>query len=241
MASQGGAIHATNIQYDAADAGACAFVSDGGNLTISQSKANTRSIGSSLFCSLETGEGGDIHASELVAISEVSPAVWLSGPIGLVAFTNCDIKGSGPAAFISAPVKLGPSPQATIRIVDSNLTATGAYAPIFLLGKSDADIRLYNTKLTTSDSGIIASTACFGPLNIALTAGHCDPFSVTIAVSESRPVGDIEPRRPATFLWVLDTYSLWTGGIRAPGNSTVAPQVSVYIDDTSAWDVTRES
>lgn len=241
VASQHGAIYASNVQYDASDAGACAFVSDGGTLNVAHSRADTRSIGSSLFCSFENREGGDIYANDIAAISEVSSAVWLAGRTGIVAFTNCEITGSGPGAVTSAPVKLGASPQARIRIVDSNITATGAHSPIFLLGKGDTDIRIYNTELTTSDSGIIASAACFGPLNIALTAGSCDSFSVTITISESKPVGDIEPRSPANFFWALDTYSLWTGGVQMPRNSTVVPQVSVHLDDTSAWDVTKES
>lgn len=215
-------------------------MSEGGTLNIGQSKARTKSVGSSVFCS-EHGEGlSELYANEVAATSDDSAAAWLFGP-GVASFTNCDIKGGGPGAIIAAPVKLGNFTQTRIRIVDSNLTATGAYSSVFLLGRSDVDIRIYNTKMTPSDSGIIAATVCFGPQNIVLGATDCEPFTATITVSESNPVGDIEPRWPSNILWALDTYSLWTGGIVTPGNATVAPAVSVFLDDTSAWEVTRES
>lgn len=159
----------------------------------------------------------------------------------MAAFTNCDITGAGPATVISSPVKSGDSPQTLLRFVNTHLSATGSRSPIFLLAKSDADIHLYNTKLTPSASNLIAATACYGALDISLTAGDCDPFSATFTISESKLNGDVEPRWPSTFVWALDTYTAWTGSVRMPGNSTVCPQINIFLDDTSTWNVTKES
>lgn len=75
MASHKGHIYANNIQYNADNAGACGFVSDGGILNIGQSKAHTKSVGSSVFCSVDSKHEAEIYAEGVVATSDSSAAV----------------------------------------------------------------------------------------------------------------------------------------------------------------------
>ena len=239
VASHQGTIYANNIIYNTDTEGACALTTNGGTIDIGQSTIHLGRGPGAVFCSVEGENEDKIYASDVSALSENGLGALFSGKTRMAAFTNCDIRSGGLATFVF----LSPSQSATsttnIRLVDSTLSASGSESPVFLFGGGgNIDTRVYNTRLTSS-SNILASAVCYGYGDE--TAGGCDPFSVTFTISESRSEGDVTARFPSKLLWILDTYTSWTGAVTSAANESFLTPVDVYIDNTSTWNVTKDS
>ncbi|OIW30944.1 hypothetical protein CONLIGDRAFT_668822 [Coniochaeta ligniaria NRRL 30616] len=240
VAEEEAVLRADLVNYSSDSRGTCAFVADGGEITIHDSIARSRAEESSIFCSLGGGDAlGQIHSQEVVAISEKGPAVVLSGNTELAAFTNTTFSAGGPAAIISTRVGSGVLQDTVLRVTTSQITSTNPTSPVLLFTLKDIDAIFYRTDLVPSQSNILLHTAC----SSAAQAGDCRPFQATVLMAESSIVGDIQAWDPAYLFWELSSYTTWTGAVASNTTTGVygtAP-VDVYIDDTSSWHVTKES
>lgn len=164
-------------------------MADGGAITVHDSVAHTRGHDSPIFCSFGGGEvGGEIHSQEVIGISEQGPAVLLSGNTYQAAFTNTSLFSNGPAIVNT---RLGSNLDALdgtiVRVTSSSLSTTNPLDPVLLFMLEDIDAIFHRTELVTSASNILLHAAC----NADLSEGLCEPFRVTVLVSESTIVGDI--------------------------------------------------
>ena len=177
------------LQYSSDAPGTCAFVADGGEITIHSSLAHTRGDGSAIFCTLGGGETlAQIHAQEVAAVSENGPAVVFSGSTYLAAFTNVTVSAGGPAAIISTSVPGGLLPATILRVTGSRFTATGPNSPVLLSTLRSIDAIFYQSELVASASNILVHAAC----SAAAEAGGCTPFDAALVISESSVVGDVQ-------------------------------------------------
>ncbi|KAH8907849.1 hypothetical protein BR93DRAFT_569460 [Coniochaeta sp. PMI_546] len=177
------------VEYSSDSRGTCAFVADGGEITIHESVAQSRADESSIFCSLGGGDAlGQIHGQEVIGVSEKGPAVVLSGNTYLAAFTNSTFIAGGPAAIISTKLGSGLLKDTVLRITSSHITTTSPNSPILLFTLKDIDAVLHRTELTPSASNVLLHAAC----SAVEKSGDCDPFEALVVVSESVIVGDIQ-------------------------------------------------
>lgn len=218
----------------------CAFVADGGKLTVHESVAHVRGGDSHVFCSIGGGEAaGQIHSQGVIGISEKGPAVMLSGNTQLAALTDTTLFADGPAV-VSTKLGSGAPGDTVLRVTSSSLTATNPLHPLLLFTLKDMDAILHRTELTPSPSNILLHAACTADLS----EGACAPFRATVLVSESTIAGDIRAWDPAYLAWKLSSNATWTGAVAS--NTTTSgtygsSPVDVRFDNTSAWNVTADS
>jgi len=176
------------VEYSSDSIGTCAFVADGGEITIHESVAHSRGQQSCIFCSLGGGDAlGQIHSQHVIGISEKGPAVVLSGNTWLAAFTNTTFIADGP---VMTSTKLGSSllNDTVLRVTSSSLTATNPSHAVLLFTLKDIDAIFYRSELIPSASNVLLQVACSG----AAQAGDCNPFRAMVLVSESTITGDIQ-------------------------------------------------
>jgi hypothetical protein len=177
------------IRYSSEQRGSCAFVADGGGITIHQSVAHTSAEESAIFCSLGGGNRvGTIHGQEVAAVSDNGPAVVLSGNTWLAAFTNCTFSAGGAAAVISTLVPGSQLDETILHFTNSQVTATGPSSPVFLFTFKRTRATVHRTNLIPSASNLLTLVSC----SRAEKAGDCTPFRVAVLVSESAVSGDIQ-------------------------------------------------
>lgn len=186
VAGEDAIVTADLLQYSSNSPGTCAFVADGGKITVSSSVAHARAVDSSIFCTL--GGFDRIDAQNVVAVSENGTAVVLSGNTFLAEFTNCTLAAGGPAAIVGAWVAGGLRAATSLRVTSTRVTATGPSSPVLLFTLKDINAVFYNTQLIPSASNLLLLVAC----TAASQAGECTPFGAVIQVSESFIVGDIQ-------------------------------------------------
>lgn len=177
------------VEYSSDAKGTCAFVADGGEITVHDSVAHSRADGASIFCSLGGGDAlGQIHGQGVTAVSEHGPAVVLSGNTHLAAFTNSTFLAGGSAAIINTWAGSGIHPNTVLRVTSSQITATNPTSPVLLFTLKDIDAIFHRAKLIPSESNLLLRAAC----SDATQSSGCNPFRATVLVSESSIVGDIQ-------------------------------------------------
>jgi hypothetical protein len=166
----------------------CAFVADGGEITIHQSTAHVSGPYSSVFCSLGGGNAlGQIHSQEVLGISKNGPGALLTGNTWLAAFTNTTLISDGPA-IQSSRLGAGYLNDTVVRVTSSALTTNNPLYPVLLFLVKDIDAIIYRSELTPSASNLLLQTGCSN----SAQSGACLPFQAMVLVSESKIVGDIQ-------------------------------------------------
>lgn len=240
VAEQEAVIFADLVEYSSdASSSTCAFVADGGEITIHDSVAHSRGDYSTIFCSLGGGDSlGQIHSQEVIGVSEKGLGVLLSGNTYLAAFTNTTLIADGPT-IASARIGSGLLSDTVLRVTSSSLTATNSLYPVLSFLMKDIDAIFYRTELIPSASNLLLHAAC----NADPSEGLCQPFRAMVLVSESTIVGDIRAWDPSYLTWKLSSYTTWTGAVVSNTTTGIygSSPVDIRVDNTSRWNVTKES
>ncbi|KAB5562986.1 hypothetical protein GE09DRAFT_1056730 [Coniochaeta sp. 2T2.1] len=223
VANDQAAISASFIEYSSNSTGTCAFVADGGYITVSESTAVLRGPESAVFCSLGSGDAlSEIHAQDVSAYSENGPIAALYGNTYLAAFTNSTLYSGGRAAIISSTIGAGALSDTVLHATSSQIEAMNPDAPVLLFTLKDIDATFYHTELIPSASNVLLHAAC----DDSAAEGDCNHF-----------------RDPAYLTWKLSHVTTWTGAVTSNTTTGIygASPVDIRIDLTSRWNVTKES
>jgi hypothetical protein len=148
-ASGNGTIHGKNLQVYSGGKRSSSFSGDSprGYLYVEDSIAHSAGIGSATFYAL-----GEIHATNVVGLSENGPVIFSDGDQSAT-LVNCECTAGllgGVAMFSSAIRQSG----AVLNLTDTKFTTLGKTMPGLWFGNLIADVYLNNAELNTK-SGIL--------------------------------------------------------------------------------------
>ena len=200
------------------------------------SVSHTAGIGSATFYAL-----GEIHATDVVGLSENGPSLFMDG-YQIAVIDNSDLTAGllgGIVIFSSMFLQSG----GYISISNSKLTTLGADMPGLWFGNINKTVSLTNTEVITA-SGILA-VANYSQItqDFDYYAGYTDnpslsPATVDINIAESTLVGDIVPYNGSTINWNLTQYSSWTGTAYSGFGVAYA---NIFLDSSSTWTMTNDT
>ncbi|KAJ5925357.1 hypothetical protein N7454_007996 [Penicillium verhagenii] len=237
-ASGNGTIIGHNLQVYSGGKRSSSFSGDSpaGYIYVYDSVAHAAGIGSASFYAL-----GEIHATNVVSLSENGPVVFSDGA-QTVNLVDCDCTAGllgGVAMFSSSIIESG----ATLNLTNTKFTTTGKEMPGLWFGNIIAEATLANSQLVT-ESGILA-VANYSQItqDFDYYAGYVDnnnlaPAEVTISVTESDLTGDLVAYNGSSIAWSLADYSTWTGAAYSGYGDAI---FGVTIDATSTWTLTADT
>jgi hypothetical protein len=235
-ASGNGTAHASNIQHFSGGKRSSSFSGDSpaGYLYISDSVAHTTGIGSATFYAL-----GEIHADNVLAISENGPTVFMDGSQKAY-LTNCETTAGllgGVAIFSSQERQSG----AVLSLTDSKITTLGESMPGLWFGNTVIDVTLKNSELVTASGILVVAnysqiTQDFDYYADYSQQPNLQPAEVYVNVSESTLVGDLVAYNSSFISWSLGEYSSWTGSAYSGYGEAY---FDVFLDGSSRWTLTN--
>lgn len=235
-ASGNGTAYVSNVQHFSGGKRSSSFSGDSpaGYLHISDSVAHSTGIGSATFYAL-----GEIYATNVVAISENGPTIFMDGQQKAY-LTNCETTAGllgGVAIFSSQERESG----AVLSLTSSKITTLGSTMPGLWFGNTIIDVTLYDSELVTASGILIVAnysqiTQDFDYYADYSQQPNLQPAEVYVSVSESALVGDLVAYNSSFISWSLASYSSWTG---AAYSGFGEAYFDVSLDHTSTWTLTN--
>lgn len=235
-ASGNGTAYVSNVQHFSGGKRSSSFSGDSpaGYIHVSNSVAHTTGIGSATFYAL-----GEIYATDVVALSENGPTVFMDGNQKAY-LTNCETTAGllgGVAIFSSAIRKSG----AILSLKNSKITTLGSDMPGLWFGNTIIDVSLSDSELVTASGILVVAnysqiTQDFDYYASYLDNSNLQPAEVFVTVEESTLVGDLVAYNSSLISWSLSSYSSWTG---AAYSGFADAFFDVHLDHTSNWTLTK--
>ncbi|PMD14251.1 hypothetical protein NA56DRAFT_584071 [Hyaloscypha hepaticicola] len=235
-ASGNGTAYVSNVQHFSGGKRSSSFSGDSpaGYIHVSDSVAHTTGIGSATFYAL-----GEIHASNVVALSENGPTLFMDG-IQKAYLTNCETTAGllGGVAIFSSQVRTS---GAILSLKSSKITTLGADMPGLWFGNTIIDVSLYDTELVTASGILVVANYSQITQDFDYYASYLDnsnllPAEVSVKVEESTLVGDLVAYNSSSISWSLSSHSSWTG---AEYSGFGQAYFDVMLDRTSSWTLTK--
>lgn len=235
-ASGNGTAYVSNVQHFSGGKRSSSFSGDSpaGYIHVSDSVAHTTGIGSATFYAL-----GEIHATNVVALSENGPTLFMDG-IQKAYLTNCETTAGllGGVAIFSSQVRTS---GAILSLKSSKITTLGADMPGLWFGNTIIDVSLYDTELVTASGILIVAnysqiTQDFDYYASYLDNSHLLPAEVSVRVEESALIGDLVAYNSSSITWSLSSHSSWTG---AAYSGYGRAYFDIILDRTSSWTLTK--
>ncbi|CZR51379.1 uncharacterized protein PAC_01254 [Phialocephala subalpina] len=235
-ASGNGTAYVSNVQHFSGGMRSSSFSGDSpaGYLYISDSVAHTTGIGSATFYAL-----GDIYATNVVAISEQGPTVFMDGAQKAY-LTNCETTAGllgGVAIFSSQTRQSG----AILSLKNSKITTLGSI-PGLWFGNTIIDVSIDASELVTSGVLVVANysqiTQDFDYYADYSQQPNLQPAEVYVNVTESSLVGDLVAYNSSFISWSLASYSSWTGAAYSGFDEAY---FDVHLDSSSTWTLTKST
>lgn len=156
-----------------------------------------------------------------------------------VTLTNCDCTAgllSGMVIFSSQIRESG----ASIKVVNSKITATGSEMPGLWFGNTIVDVSLDDVEIATASGILVVANYSQITQDFDHFGGYVDnsalaPAEVYVTVANSDLSGDLVPYNESSIFWNLTDHSSWTG---AAYSGYGAAFVDVELDATSNWTLT---
>ncbi|KAJ5646286.1 hypothetical protein N7490_002658 [Penicillium lividum] len=237
-ASGNGTAIGHNLQVYSGGKRSSSFSGDnpGGYIYVYDSVAHAAGIGSATFYAL-----GEIHATNVVGLSENGPVVFSDGAQSTT-LIDCDCTAGllgGVAIFSSSVITSG----AKLNLTNTKFTTTGREMPGLWFGNIIAEATLANSELVTNSGILVVANYSQITQDFDVYAGYVDnnalsPAQVTVTVTESDLTGDLVAYNGSTIAWSLGEYSSWTGSAYS-GYGDVTFGVS--LDATSSWTLTADT
>ncbi|KAJ5784705.1 uncharacterized protein N7503_009917 [Penicillium pulvis] len=237
-ASGNGTIIGRNIEVYSGGKRSSSFSGDspGGYIYVYDSVAHAAGIGSATFYAL-----GEIHAKNVVSLSENGPVVFSDG-VQTADLIDCDCTAGllgGVAMFSSSTLQSG----AVLNLTNTKFTTLGSEMPGLWFGNIIADAYLTNSQLVTKSGILVVANYSQITQDFDYYAGYADnnalsPAGVTVSVTESDMTGDLVAYNGSSIDWSLAKYSSWTGTAYS-GYGDVSFGVS--LDATSNWTMTANT
>jgi hypothetical protein len=233
-ASGNGTAYVSNIQHYSGGKRSSSFSGDSpaGYLHISDSVAHCAGIGSATFYAL-----GEIHAINVVAISEQGPTAFMDGTQKAY-LSNCETTAGllgGVAIFSSMERESG----AVLSLKNSKITTLGSI-PGLWFGNIIINVTLHASQLNTSGVLVVANysqiTQDFDYYADYSQQPNLQPAEVYVDVQESSLVGDLVAYNSSFISWSLTSYSSWAG---AAYTGYGEAYFDVHLDETSTWTLTN--
>jgi hypothetical protein len=235
-ASGNGTAYVSNIQHFSGGKRSSSFSGDSpaGYIHVSDSVAHTTGIGSATFYAL-----GEIYATNVVAISENGPTIFMDGNQKAY-LTNCETTAGllGGVAIFSSQVRTS---GAVLSLINSKITTLGSDMPGLWFGNTIIDVSLYASELITASGILVVANYSQITQDFDYYASYLDnsnllPAEVTVEVAESTLVGDLVAYNSSSISWSLTSYSSWTGAAYSGFGDAY---FDVYLDYTSNWTLTK--
>ncbi|KUJ23658.1 uncharacterized protein LY89DRAFT_755618 [Mollisia scopiformis] len=233
-ASGNGTAYVSNVQHFSGGKRSSSFSGDSpaGYLHISDSVAHAAGIGSATFYAL-----GEIYATNVVALSENGPTVFMDGAQKAY-LTNCETTAGllgGVAIFSSSTRESG----AILSLDNSKITTLGPI-PGLWFGNVIIDVSLHASELVTSGVLVVANysqiTQDFDYYADYSQQPNLQPAEVYVNVTESTLVGDLVAYNSSLISWSLSKSS-WMG-------TAYSGFGEAYFDvhlDNSTWTLTNST
>ena len=235
-ASGNGTAYVSNVRHFSGGKRSSSFSGDSpaGYLHISDSVAHTTGIGSATFYAL-----GEVYATNVVAISENGPTIFMDG-LQKAYLTNCETTAGllgGVAIFSSQERQSG----AVLSLKNSKITTLGSTMPGLWFGNTIIDVSLYDSELVTASGILVVAnysqiTQDFDYYADYSQQPNLQPAEVYVKVEESSLVGDLVAYNSSLISWSLSSHSSWTG---AAYSGFGEAYFDVYLDHTSTWTLTN--
>jgi hypothetical protein len=235
-ASGNGTAYVNNVQHFSGGKRSSSFSGDSpaGYIHVSNSVAHATGIGSATFYAL-----GEIYATNVVAISENGPTVFMDGNQKAY-LTNCETTAGllGGVAIFSSAVRTS---GAILSLKSSKITTLGSDVPGLWFGNTIIDVSLYDAELVTESGILVVANYSQITQDFDYYASYSDnpsllPAEVTVEVTESTLVGDLVVYNSSLISWSLVSHSSWTG---AAYSGFGEAYFDVYLDHTSNWTLTK--
>jgi hypothetical protein len=234
-ASGNGTAYVSNVQHFSGGKRSSSFSGDSpaGYLHISDSVAHATGIGSATFYAL-----GEIYATNVVAISENGPTIFMDGQQKAY-LTNCETTAGllgGVAIFSSAERESG----AILSLTSSKITTLGSTMPGLWFGNTIVDVSMYDSRIVTASGILVVAnysqiTQDFDYYADYSQQPNLQPAEVYVNVAESTLVGDLVAYNSSFISWSLVSHSSWTG---AAYSGFGEAYFDVSLDHTSTWTLT---
>ncbi|KAJ5720070.1 hypothetical protein N7493_006948 [Penicillium malachiteum] len=237
-ASGNGTIIGRNVQVYSGGKRSSSFSGDSpaGYIYVYDSVAHAAGIGSATFYAL-----GEIHAQNVVSLSENGPVVFSDGA-QTTNLLDCDCKAGllgGVAMFSSSERESG----AKLNLTNTKFTTTGSLMPGLWFGNVIAEATLHNSQLVTKSGVLVVANYSQITQDFDYYAGYADnnnlkPAEVTVTVTESDLTGDLVAYNGSSINWCLGKHSSWTGyAYSGYGDASF----DVTLDSTSTWTLTGDT
>jgi hypothetical protein len=235
-ASGNGTAYVSNVQHFSGGKRSSSFSGDSpaGYIHVSDSVAHTTGIGSATFYAL-----GEIHATNVVALSENGPTLFMDG-VQKAYLTNCETTAGllGGVAIFSSQVRTS---GAILSLKSSKITTLGADMPGLWFGNTIIDVSLYDTELVTASGILVVANYSQITQDFNYYASYLDnsnllPAEVSVKVEECTLVGDLVAYNSSSISWSLSSHSSWTG---AAYSGFGQAYFDVSLDRTSSWTLTK--
>lgn len=206
-ASGNGTAYVTNTKHFSGGKRSSSFSGDSpaGYLHISDSVAHTTGIGSATFYAL-----GEIYATNVVALSENGPTIFMDGKQKAY-LTNCETTAGllgGVAIFSSSQRESG----AVLSLKNSKITTLGSTMPGLWFGNTIIDVSLKASELVTASGILVVAnysqiTQDFDYYADYAQQSNLQPAEVYVTVADSTLVGDLVAYNSSLISWDLASYS----------------------------------
>ncbi|KAL1381591.1 hypothetical protein HDK64DRAFT_243511 [Phyllosticta capitalensis] len=236
-----GTVYASNVRHFSGGNRCSSFSGDtpAGYIYVNDSIAHTTGIGSALFYAL-----GEVHATNVVGVTEQAPALFADGGQTAV-FDNVDFTAHllAGTVFFSSSSRLS---GASLSFTNSRLTAAGSTSAALWFGNIIASASLTATEVNSTSGVLLVANSSQVTQEFSYFAGGeqngaIQPAQVNLTVAESSLAGDIVAFNGSSVRLALTRGSTWRGAFVDGDDAAAAPEFDVFLDASSAWEVTGDS